>query len=326
MSSVRKMNALWRLKMNPRTRKLIKTILGNLMLLTSVIVGVLLITGVPIDFDIIYEKGRYRPNMSWDIIMEGIRENFRYVFSGEVKDLVILDGTVGELFAVSARRSGIVLLFGILLAVILGIPKGILDSRKRDRIGTFKMLQSLVPLSVPDILTIGLIQMLALYLFKSGITFFGIGPIEFKGDQYWYSAIYPIISISILPAAYIARTTATAIEEGFSKPYILAARGKGCSRFRIIRNHLMKSVVYEVLSVFPTILALMFSSLIIVERLFYYRGIGYHMIDFYTSTRIDAFAGSMAFSYFMTIMAVVYFLILLMFNVLKDVVIPQVKS
>ncbi|MFH5837211.1 ABC transporter permease subunit [Proteiniclasticum sp. C24MP] len=312
--------------MNLRYRKLLKIILVNLLLLAAVIFGVLMITGVPMDFDIIYEKGRYQPNMSWDMIAEGIRENFRYIFSGEVKDLVILDDTVGELFAVSAKRSGIVLSAGILLAVLIGIPKGILDSRKRDRIGTFKMLQSLVPLSVPDILTIGLVQVLALYLFKNNMTFLGIGPIEFKGDQYWYNAIYPIISISVLPAAYVARTTATAIEEGFSKPYILAARGKGCSRFRIIKNHLMKSVLYEVLSVFPTILALMFSSLIIVERLFYYRGIGYHMIDFYTSTRIDAFAGSMAFSYFMTIMAVAYFLILLLFNVLKDVVIPQVKS
>jgi len=312
--------------MNLRHKKLIKVILGNLLLLSSVIVGVIIITGVPINFDIIYEKGSYRPNMSFSLITEGIKENFRYVFSGKVRELVILDNTVGELFAVSAKRSGIVLFSGIVLAVLVGIPKGIIDSRKRDRIGTFKMLQSLIPLSVPDILTIGIIQMLALYLFKNNMTFLGIGPIEFKGDQYWYNAIYPIISISILPAAYIARTTATAIEEGFSKPYILAARGKGCSRFRIIKNHLMKSVIYEVLSVFPTILALMFSSLIIVERLFYYRGIGYHMIDFYTSTRVDPFVGSMAFSYFMTIMAVVYFLILFIFNLLKDMVIPQVKS
>ena len=117
--------------MNPRTRKLIKIILGNLLLLASVIVGVLLITGVPIDFDIIYEKGRYRPNMSWEIIMEGIRENFRYVFSGEVKDLVILDGTVGELFAISARRSSIVLLFGILLAVHCGNSQGYSGQQKK---------------------------------------------------------------------------------------------------------------------------------------------------------------------------------------------------
>ncbi|WP_312654404.1 ABC transporter permease subunit [Proteiniclasticum sp.] len=312
--------------MNSRQRKLLRIILGNVLLLFSVIAGVIVITGVPINFDIIYEKGRYQPNMPMAEIYRAIRSNFEFVISGKARDLDILGESVGSIFNTAAGRSGIVLFFGILLAVIIGIPKGIIDSRKKDRAGTFKMLQSLVPLSVPDILTIGLVQILALYLFKNGMTFLGIGPIEFKGDQFWYNSIYPILSISILPAAYIARTTATAIEEGFSKPYILAARGKGCSRYRIIKNHLMKSVVYEVLSVFPTILTMMFSSLVIVERLFYYRGIGYHMIEFYTSSRIDPVQGNMAFSYFMTIMAVVYFFILLMFNVLKDVVIPQVKS
>lgn len=301
-------------------------IAGNGLLLLVVIFGVIVLTGVPMDFDMIYEKGRYQPNMPMRDILSSVRENFSYIFTGKVKDLEILGETVGGIFRTAARRSGVVLLSGTVLAVVIGVPKGIVDSRKRDKSGTFKMLQSLIPLSVPDVLTIGLVQMLALYLFKNDMTFFGIGPIEFKGDQNWYSAIYPILSISILPAAYVARTTAMAIEEGFSKPYILAARGKGCSRFRIIKNHLMKNVWYEVLSVFPTILALMFSSLIIVERLFYYRGIGYHMIDFYTSSRIAPFEGGMAFSYFMTIMAVVYFMILLLFNIMKDLLIPRVEN
>lgn len=312
--------------MAKKKRKLLYTILGHVLLLATVVAGVLLLTGIPMNFDIFYEKGSYRPNMPWDHIWSSIKQNFSMVFTGEIRHVDVLGETVQEIFQGAAKKSGIVLGFGMVLAVLVGIPKGIMDSRKRDQHGTFKMLQSLIPLSVPDVLTIGLIQLLALTLFKNGMTFFGIGPIEFKGDQFWYSAIYPILAISILPAAYVARTTATAIEEGLSKPYALAARGKGCSRMRIIKNHLMKNVLYEVLSVFPTILALMFSSLIIVERLFYYRGLGYHMINFYTSSRIDPILGSTAFSYFMTILAVVYFLILLLFNVLKDVVVPKVKS
>lgn len=312
--------------MSSRKTRLFKIIASNMLLLLTVIFGVIILTGIPMDFDVIYEKGRYQANMPVKDILLSIGENFRYIFTGKVRNLDILGETVGGVFRTAAGRSGVVLLSGMILAVAVGIPKGIIDSRKSDKTGTFKMLQSLIPLSVPDVLTIGLVQMLALYLFKNNLTFLGIGPIEFKGDQHWYSAIYPILSITILPAAYVARTTATAIEEGFSKPYVLAARGKGCSRFRIIRKHLMKSVLYEVLSVFPTILALMFSSLIIVERLFYYRGIGYHMIEFYTSSRIGPFEGGMAFSYFMTIMAVVYFVILLFFNILKDLLIPQINN
>ena len=312
--------------MNLAQKKLIKTILGNVLLLFFIIVSIVILTGIPMNFDIFYEKGSYRPNMPWSQIYESITNNFRMVFTGEIRDVDILGETVAEIFQRSARKSGIVLFFGIILSVVIGVPKGILDSRKNDQTGTFKMLQSLIPLSIPDILSIGLVQVLALYLFKNGITFLGIGPIEFKGDQYWYNAIYPILAISILPTAYIARTTATAIEEGFSKAYVLAARGKGCSRMKIIKNHLLKSIFYEILSVFPTILALFFSSLIIVERLFYYRGIGYEMINFYTSQRIDPVMGGIAFSYFMTVMAVLYFAILFMFNLLKELLIKSKES
>lgn len=312
--------------MNLSQKKLLKTIMGNLLLLLFIIVSVVILTGIPMNFDIFYEKGSYRPNMSWSSIHDSIGNNFRMVFSGDIRNVDILGETVAEIFQRAARKSGVVLFFGIVLSVLVGIPKGILDSRKTEQTGTFKMLQSLIPLSIPDILSIGLVQVLALYLFKNGITFLGIGPIEFKGDQYWYNAIYPILAISILPTAYVARTTATAIEEGFSKPYVLAARGKGCSRMRIIKNHLLKSIFYQVLSVFPTILSLFFSSLIIVERLFYYRGVGYEMINFYTSQRIDPVMGGVAFSYFMTVMAVGYFVILFVFNIWKELLIPTKES
>lgn len=312
--------------MNQTQKKMIRKIFGNVLLLLCVIASILVLTGIPMNFDIFYEKGRYKPNMPWNVIWDSIQTNFSMIFTGEIRQVDLLGETVGDIFSRAAIKSGTVLLFGVFVAVVIGIPKGILDSRKTDQTGTFKMLQSLIPLSIPDILSIGLVQVLALYLFKNGLTFLGIGPIEFKGDQHWYNAIYPIMAISILPAATIARTTATAIEEGFTKPYILAARGKGCSRFRIIRNHLLKNIFYEVLSVFPTVLALLFSSLIIVERLFYYRGIGYEMINFYTSQRIDPIIGGIAFSYFMTIMAVVYFIILFFFNLMKDILVPNRES
>jgi oligopeptide transport system permease protein len=312
--------------MNLAQKKLIKTVIGNLILLFLIIISVVILTGIPMNFDIFYEKGSYRPNMPWSTIADSIKNNFKMVFTGEIRNVDILGETVAEIFQRAIKKSGIVLFFGIILSVILGIPKGILDSRKTEQTGTFKMLQSLIPLSIPDVLSIGLVQVLALFLFKNGMTFLGIGPIEFKGDQYWYNAIYPILAISILPTAYVARTTATAIEEGFSKPYVLAARGKGCSKMRIIKNHLLKSIFYQVLSVFPTVLALFFSSLIIVERLFYYRGIGYEMINFYTSQRIDPVMGGIAFSYFMTVMAVGYFVILFVFNLCKDLLIPTKKD
>lgn len=303
-----------------------KQIISNVLILIVILALVIAITGIPADFDILSYDGKHVPNMEMNTIIDSIKGNFKILFSGEAFKAKIQGETTAELLAISAKRSSIVLFFGSILAVIIGIPKGIIDSRKKDRSGTIKLLQSLVPLSVPDILTIALVQLLAIYLFKNEKSIFGIGPLPISGDKTLSSIIYPIISISILPAAYISRITANVIEENFQKLYILAARGKGCSQFQIIKNHMMKSVFYGVLSGFPTVIGIMFSSLIIVERLFFYRGIGYNLIHIYTSPLVPPAEAGAGFTVFLVALALFYYLIFMVFNGLKSLILPQIKS
>jgi len=303
-----------------------KKILMNILILLVILFLVIAVTGIPLDFDIISSNGKNTPNMEMNVIFENIKNNFKIFFSGEAFKVRIQGETVGQLLVKTATRSLSILFFGTILAVILGIPKGIIDSRKNDRSGTIKLLQSLIPLSVPDILIIVLVQIFAIYLYNNGFSIFGLGPLPAYGDETLANAIYPIISISILPAAYIARITATTIEENFTKPYILAARGKGCSRFQIIKKHMMKSIIYGVLSGFPTVIGIMFSSLIIVERLFYFRGMGFYMIFLYTTDLIPPYEGGIAFMTFIVLLAIFYYFIFMIFNILKDIILPKTKS
>ena len=303
-----------------------KKILVNILILLIILFIVIAVTGIPVNFDIISFNGRNEPNMEMSMIFENIKNNFKVFLSGEALSVMIQGESVVQLLAKTAMKSLSILFFGTILAVIIGIPKGIIDSRKKDRSGTIKLLQSLIPLSVPDVLTIALVQGIAIYLYNNKVSVFGLGPLPAFGDETFGSAIYPIISISILPAAYIARITATTIEENFTKPYILAARGKGCSKFQIIKNHMMKSITYGVLSGFPTVMGIMFSSLIIVENLFYFRGMGYYLILFYTSELIPPYEGGVAFTTFIVFLAILYYFIFMIFNSLKNIILPKTKS
>lgn len=303
-----------------------KKIIENMLLLIVILFLVIAVTGIPLDFDITSYNGQHTPNMEINIVLKSIKNNFKVFLSGEAFKVKIQGETTGELLVRTGLKSSIILVIGTLLAVIIGIPKGIMDSRKRDMKGTLKLLQSLIPLSVPDVLTITLVQLGAGYLFKHGISIFGLGPIPSYGDQSFIHAIFPIISISILPAAYISRITANVIEENFTKPYILAARGKGCSRFQIIKNHMMKSIGYGVLSGFPTIAGIMLSSLIIVEKLYYYQGMGFYLINFYTNSLIPAYEAGVGFTIFIVTLAFFYYLIFMIFNQIKDILLPNTKS
>jgi len=308
------------------TINLMKKLIYHVLILVIVLAVVIVVTGFPMDFDVEYLHGEYHWNMSLDEIQGSITQNFQSFFSGEVFNMEILSTTPLTMLSEAFYLSIVVLFFGTFLALFIGIPKGILDSRKKRTAGTFKLLQSYIPLSIPDVLTISLIQLGAIYLYYNEIAFLGVGPIHFLGDEQWYQSIFPIISISILPAAYISRVTANTIESLQIKPYIVTARGKGCSRFQILRKHMMKNITFEILSIFPTIMGMMFASLIIVERLFYYRGMGYHLIYIYTTSQLNIDQARVVFTLFTITLALFYYFIYLLLKALKSGILPKLKE
>lgn len=292
----------------------------NLLILLIILGVIIAITGIPIDYNVTYSDGVNHSTVGMEELIESIKNNFKTFWSGEVFEVEIQGQTSLALLAQAGKRSFIVLFGGTVLALLLGIPKGIIDSRKDNRAGTFKLLQSLIPLSIPDVLIIAIVQFIAIYFFHNNIAIFGSEPIPTIGDELIRNIIYPIISISILPAAYISRIVATEIEDSFTKPYILAARGKGCSKYYIITRHMMKNIFYAILSGFPMVIGIMFSSLIIIERLFVYRGIGFYLIYFYTSGTLQPYDAGLAFTLFVVALAVVYYFIFMLLNALKEII------
>ncbi len=303
-----------------------KRVLVNLLILMAILSLVIAVTGIPMDFGVSYYDGESVISLTVKDALESIKSNFKLILSGDAFKVMIKSETTLQVLIIAAKRSFIVLFFGTLLALVIGVLKGIIDSRKKNKAGTLKLLQSLIPLSLPDILVITLIQLGAMVLFKNDIPILGIGIIPFFGDDTLAHAIFPILSIAILPVAYLSRTVANVIEEGLSKPYILTARGKGCSMFQIIKTHLSKQIAFGVLSVLPTVMGIMFSSLVIVEMFFQYRGIGYHLIYFYTTTLVPQYEAGVAFSVFIVSLALVYYVIFMALNMLKDVVMPRIKA
>ncbi len=308
------------------TLNLMKKLTYHILILVIVLAVVIVVTGFPMNFDVEYHHGEFHLNMPLEEIQGSITENFRSFFSGEVLHMEILSTTPIAMLREAFSLSFVVLFFGTLLALVIGIPKGIIDSRKKRTAGTFKLLQSYIPLSIPDVLTISVIQLGAIYLYYNEIAFLGIGPIHFLGDGQWYQSIFPIISISVLPAAYVSRVTANTIENLQGKAYIITARGKGCSYFQILKRHMMKNITFEILSIFPTIMGMMFASLIIVERLFYYQGMGYHLIYIYTTNRLSIEQARVVFTLFTLTLALFYYLIYLLLKALKAKTMPKLKE
>lgn len=311
--------------MNLDYKNIFLKVLKAAFLLFIIIFFILIITSIPKDFDIRYFRGNYEATYSFKEILSLIKDNFMSFLKGDIGRVQVEGNLVKDVFKVSFLRSFNVIFFSLIISLFLGLFFGVLTG-SFSKNGALSNTLSMIPMSLPDVFTIAMVQYLALLLFKNKIKFFGIGPIEHKGDIYWYSTIFPIIAISIIPIFYIIVTVIKTIETEYEKAYVLALRGKGLKKGYIIRVHMRKIIIYNVLSIMPSLLTIMFSSLIIVENLFYYRGIGYEMVNIFRSFKVTAVESQALFTYFLVMMSIFYFLFYGVLNLIKKYSLPDLHE
>lgn len=298
-------------------QEIFKRGLKKLIFLLLLITLLVLITSVPVNFNLDYYDGDFQINTTWQEIRSNMRENLLLVYSGRILSVPLDNRSLGNLLGVSALRSFSVFSFGLILGLLWGVPKGILDRKKAHKKGTFKTLQKILPFSLPEILVVLGIQMLGAYLYRNQWS-----PIPHAGYSSWLNTIYPILAISVLPGAYIAKTTAEAIQEMAKEPYIRVARGKGCSPYRLFRVHYLRGILLEIIGAFPTILVMMFSSLVIIERMFYFPGLTYYLVEFYTNSMGNVHRAGIGFTLFIVALGVFYYMIFQVAEFMKSWALP----
>jgi oligopeptide transport system permease protein len=97
----------------------------------------------------------------------------------------------------------------------------------------------------------------------------------FNPDAYdWQKMVIPVIALSMLPAAYIARVTRASVLEVLNQDYIRTARAKGLAEQRVVLRHTIKNALIPVLTVIGPIAAILLSGSFIIETMFGIDGLG----------------------------------------------------
>ncbi|HET6614372.1 MAG TPA: ABC transporter permease [Dehalococcoidia bacterium] len=97
----------------------------------------------------------------------------------------------------------------------------------------------------------------------------------FNPDAYdWTKMIIPVVALSMLPAAYIARVTRASMLEVLNQDYIRTARAKGLAEQRVVVRHAIKNAMIPVLTVIGPIAAILLSGSFIIETMFGISGLG----------------------------------------------------
>ncbi|NJO37922.1 MAG: ABC transporter permease subunit [Rhizobiales bacterium] len=190
-------------------------------------------------------------------------------------------------------------LAGLLFAIILGIPAGIVAAVNRGSAFDHVLMgTSLTGFSMPIfwwgllliILFSGTLQWTPvsgridlLYFFPAVTGFMLIDSLLSGQEGAFISAlrhlILPTIVLGTIPLAVIARQTRSAMLEVLGEDYIRTARAKGLTPLRVIGLHALRNAMIPVITVIGLSASTAFSGAILTETIFSWPGIGKWLID-----------------------------------------------
>ena len=181
--------------------------------------------------------------------------------------------SVNTIIRRSLPVSAAVGLLAYILALIVGITVGSIAALKQNSKWDYgSMAFAMLGISVPN---------------------FVLGPILviiFSLTLYWFppsrwdgfpsrSLVLPVLTLSALYMAYIARLTRAGMLEVLRSDYIRTARAKGLSEKDVVIRHALRGGLMPVVSFTGPALAFLLTGTVVVERIFALPGLGNYFIQ-----------------------------------------------
>jgi oligopeptide transport system permease protein len=160
-----------------------------------------------------------------------------------------------------------------LLALVVGITFGSIAALKQNsRWDYSSMALAMLGISIPNFV-LGPILVLVFSL-----TLYWLPPSRWGGFPSW-NLVLPVITLSAIYMAYIARLTRAGMLEVLRSDYIRTARAKGLSETNVVIKHALRGGLMPVVSFTGPALAFLLTGTVVVERIFSLPGLGNYFIQ-----------------------------------------------
>jgi len=183
------------------------------------------------------------------------------------------DFTVGELIRQGLPLSAALGLLAIVLAVLTGIPAGMLAALWRSPPVDFT-LAALVALGIAlPSFVIG--PVLAL-VFALHLRWLPVGGWEGGSPRY---LVLPVLTLALPVAAYLARLTRASLLEVLRTPFVRSARARGLGDARVLWRHALPPALLPVVSYLGPAVAFVVTGSLVVEAVFGLPGSGRYLVQ-----------------------------------------------
>ena len=202
-------------------------------------------------------------------------------------------------------------IYAILLAILIGIPIGILSAVKQySMLDTVSLLTSLLMTSLPGFW----LGMMLILIFAMQLGWF---PVTGAGNL--RSFVLPAVACAMPTLAALIRMTRSTMLEVIRQDYIRTARAKGASERSVVFYHALRNALLPVITVVGTNFAFQMGGTVIIESVFALPGVGSLMI---TAVRMKDTPMVMACILFVAIMAGI---VNLLVDIAYTLVDPRIK-
>jgi oligopeptide transport system permease protein len=173
---------------------------------------------------------------------------------------------IKEHFPVSAELGGL----AMLLAIIVGVPMGILAALRANRPTDYiLMLFANLGFAIPSFL----VATLLIYFFAGQ---WGIFPTS--GWDSWQSKVLPVVALSLGPLTYFARIVRGQMLETLQQDYVRTAKAKGLRHKRVVGVHVLRNSLIPAVTAAGPLLGFLVTGSFIIENIFAIPGIGRYYV------------------------------------------------
>lgn len=164
-------------------------------------------------------------------------------------------------------------LMSLLLAVIVGIPTGVLAALKQNTwIDYLSALIANIGISVPNFV----IGIYLIIIFAVSLQWVTVVPRTWDEPRAWF---IPALVLGFGTMAFTARLTRSSMVEVMRKDYVRTARAKGLREYVVIYQHMLKNALIPVVTVLGPALAGLVTGSFIIETMFAFPGIGREFVQ-----------------------------------------------
>lgn len=212
----------------------------------------------------------------------------------------------------------ILALTAIMIAILVGVPLGILSARHQNTIlDRISMIFALTGISMP-VFWLGLLLVIAFavnlrILPSSGFDTSSIGAAA-------KSLILPGIVLSVNSMATITRMTRSSMLEAMRKDYIDTARAKGVKESTVTFRHMLSNALIPIITVVGISFGNLLGGSIITESVFAWPGIGRFVVEQIKMKDTPTVLGCVIF------LSVMFSVVNLAIDILYAFVDPRIKS